>query len=260
MRQNYHTHTYRCHHATGTERNYIENAIASGMEVLGFSDHTPQFFPGEYYSRMRMRPEALEGYVSTLRALREEYAGRIEIKIGLEVEYYPHCFDALVDFLRPSGVEYLILGQHWVGEEQGETYNSSPVPPEKEEDRLARYTAQVLEGLGTGRFTYLAHPDLVRFDGDDAVYRRYMEPFCRELAAMRIPLEINFLGVMDRRIYPSERFFSIARDAGCRFVFGADAHQAAVLARTDVEAEARAFCARLGIVPEETVTLVDPTF
>ena len=37
MRFNLHTHTFRCRHASGTEREYIENAIRSGMDLLGFS-------------------------------------------------------------------------------------------------------------------------------------------------------------------------------------------------------------------------------
>ena len=31
MIANYHTHTWRCHHAGGTERQYIESAIAAGI-------------------------------------------------------------------------------------------------------------------------------------------------------------------------------------------------------------------------------------
>ena len=41
MYANYHTHTVRCNHARGSEREYIETAIARGMQVLGFSDHVP---------------------------------------------------------------------------------------------------------------------------------------------------------------------------------------------------------------------------
>ena len=57
FRANYHTHTPRCRHAGGSEREYIENAIAAGMTTLGFSDHTPYFFEGKYYSSFRMFPE-----------------------------------------------------------------------------------------------------------------------------------------------------------------------------------------------------------
>lgn len=31
MLANYHTHTVRCHHAKGTEREYIEHAIEQGL-------------------------------------------------------------------------------------------------------------------------------------------------------------------------------------------------------------------------------------
>ena len=40
MLANYHTHTPRCGHAIGSERQYIERAIEEGFKVLGFSDHT----------------------------------------------------------------------------------------------------------------------------------------------------------------------------------------------------------------------------
>ena len=101
MRANYHTHTPRCNHAEGAERDYIERALEGGLEELGFSDHTPYFFdkPG-YYSSFRMRPEQLEDYVSTLLSLREEYGDRLRLFIGLEAEYYPKLFPRLLDFLR----------------------------------------------------------------------------------------------------------------------------------------------------------------
>ena len=48
MIANYHTHTWRCRHADGTEREYVETAIEAGLKILGFSDHTPQVYPGGY--------------------------------------------------------------------------------------------------------------------------------------------------------------------------------------------------------------------
>ena len=48
MLANFHTHTYRCHHASGTDREYVESAIRAGVKVLGFADHSPYWFPGDY--------------------------------------------------------------------------------------------------------------------------------------------------------------------------------------------------------------------
>ena len=38
---NYHTHTKRCMHATGTDADYVKAALDAGLDVLGFSDHGP---------------------------------------------------------------------------------------------------------------------------------------------------------------------------------------------------------------------------
>ena len=97
MTANYHTHTARCMHAEGTEREYIEQAIARRVKLLGFSDHSPQVFDDGYVSGFRMLPGQLEDYVLTLQNLRKEYAGRIDLYIGLEAEYYPRHFDRLTE-------------------------------------------------------------------------------------------------------------------------------------------------------------------
>jgi histidinol phosphatase-like PHP family hydrolase len=66
MRFNIHTHTFRCNHAIGDERAYIENAIKNGIEVLGFSDHSPYCFPGDYYSGFRMKKEDVSNFIKLL--------------------------------------------------------------------------------------------------------------------------------------------------------------------------------------------------
>ena len=38
MKVNYHTHTSRCGHATGTDEQYVCAAIRQGFDELGFSD------------------------------------------------------------------------------------------------------------------------------------------------------------------------------------------------------------------------------
>ena len=77
---NYHTHTARCRHATGTEEAYIQTALRSEYTVLGLSDHTPwKYADPHFVSRIRMLPEELDGYVQTLSALRERYADRLHI-------------------------------------------------------------------------------------------------------------------------------------------------------------------------------------
>ena len=115
MKVNLHTHTARCMHAVGADEEYVRSAIDRGLQILGFSDHTPQYFPGDYYSTMRMFPEELAGYCDTLRKLKDNYAGQLEIHLGVEAEYYPLTFQEMLLRLQDAGVEYMILGQHWMG-------------------------------------------------------------------------------------------------------------------------------------------------
>lgn len=73
MIANYHTHTTRCHHAEGEDRQYVETAIERGLKILGFSDHTPYYYDGDYVSGVRMLPEEVEGYVESIQRLKDEY-------------------------------------------------------------------------------------------------------------------------------------------------------------------------------------------
>ena len=41
MKYNFHTHTYHCHHASGTPEEYVLRAIEGGVTEMGFSDHFP---------------------------------------------------------------------------------------------------------------------------------------------------------------------------------------------------------------------------
>ena len=221
MIANYHTHTARCRHAIGAEEEYVKCAIQSGLKILGFSDHTPYWFAGEYYSRMRMFRHQLEDYAQTVKGLQEKYAGQIEILLGVECEYYPTCFAETVRNLREAGIGYMIQGQHWIGDEENEPYCGRATD---DEEILRRFVDQTIEGMKTGLFTYLAHPDLIHYVGDDEIYERHMARLCKAAKKLDMPLEINLLGIRAERNYPDTRFWKLAGETGCKVLLGCDAH------------------------------------
>ena len=221
MIANYHTHTWRCMHATGTEKAYVENAIEGGLKILGFSDHTPQLYPDGYVSSSKMTPQQLEGYVDTVLKLKEEYKNDIEIHVGLETEYYPAIFDKLLDFISDYPIEYMLLGQHNLGNEIGDFFSGAPTD---DVSNLTRYVDQCIEAIDTGCFTYVAHPDLIYYTGPDEIYIPEMTRLAQHAKKKDIPLEINFLGLMEDRNYPDARFWKIVEATGNRVIFGSDAH------------------------------------
>ena len=247
MLKNYHTHTPRCRHAGGTEREYIEAAIAAGIRVLGFSDHVPmpQFGDTDYYSNYRMFREDLPDYIRTLTALREEYRQKIDIRIGFEAEYYPEMFENMLELLAPYPYDYLIQGQHFIDNEY-DTRQYAGIRTD-DEDILRQYADQTVAGMHTGVFSYLAHPDLMAYSGGEDVYRREMGKICAAALEMDMPLECNLLGVRDHRQYPCERFFRLAGEYGCRVILGMDAHDPAAFSNTEQETEALALLQRCGV-------------
>lgn len=244
MKANYHTHTARCRHARGTDREYVEAAIAAGIEVLGFSDHTPYFFPGDYYSKFRMYPEELDGYVQSVLDLKRTYQGQIEIHLGLEMEYYPELLPRLLEFLRLQPIEYLLLGQHYLGNEMEDVYSSALTTDDRVLDRYCRQTEEALE---TGLFTCFAHPDVIHYKGSPEFYRQWMRRLCQKAKACGIPLEINLLGIRDGRAYPKEEFWQIAGEVGNPVILGSDAHDPAVLADKETENQAEALLRRYSL-------------
>ncbi|MBQ9086599.1 MAG: histidinol-phosphatase [Clostridia bacterium] len=225
MTVNLHTHTFRCSHAKGTERDYIERALANGITRMGFADHAPFAFPDGSEEWYRVPMAQATEYVSTLRALREEYRDRIEILIGFEMEYYPTYFADMRRIAADVGAEYLILGQHHVEyQENGEVKLFYSGKATDSAALLKGYVDEALEAMGTGAFTYMAHPELIRYEGDEAIYEREMRRLCQGASEMDIPLEINFLGLRENRHYPIRRFWQWAKEYNCRVVFGCDAH------------------------------------
>ena len=252
MYANYHAHTARCRHASGTEEEYVQAAIHRGLKVFGFSDHAPQFFPGEYYSRMRMFPEQLEEYCQKVLELREQYKDKIHIPLGLEIEYYPDIFPELLSRIQDAGIEYILLGQHWNGNEENEPYNGRP---SDDEVKLYRYCSQAMAAMELGVFTYFCHPGLLNFTGDPKVYEKHMRQVCRVAVETDTPVEINLLGIRDGRHYPNETFWQIAAEEGCKAILGIDAHKPEEIADPEPEKKALELVEKYGLTLLETVPL-----
>ncbi|MBP5547620.1 MAG: histidinol-phosphatase [Bacteroidales bacterium] len=106
---NYHTHSRWCD-GKGELREYVEYAISKGFSVLGFSGHSPVPFP----STFAIKDEEYTAYCDEVRALKAEYAGRIDIRLGLEIDYIPGLQEDFSTFVEKGGLEYTIGSVHLI--------------------------------------------------------------------------------------------------------------------------------------------------
>lgn len=233
MKVNLHTHTTRCHHARGTDEEYVQTAIELGYDILGFADHTPFPYASGFYNCDKMEMDQLEGYIASVESLREKYKDQIDIRLGMECEAVERFFPFLRE-LR-TRLDYMILGNH--GDKEFERFFGSITTPEG----LWHYLETAVKGMETGLFLYMAHPDIMlyrypRFDEDA---RKVSEQLCREANRLNIPLEYNLLGYSRERIpgqlgYPCREFWEIAARENVLAVVGADAHSPGQLRRADL--------------------------
>lgn len=232
MKANFHTHTYRCKHATGEDREYVEKAIAAGLEVLGFSDHIPYWFPEGFYSGHRMRPEETEGYVRSVLELKKEYEKDITIYLGFEAEYHAKFFDKTLEMLKDVPYDYLILGQHHNNNEMDFPLGISLVGTKQTDPQyLIQNVTETIAAMETGKFFYLAHPDLVNFIGDPAIHERELRRVLEAAKRLDVPVELNLLGIRESRNYPHETCWRLAGEIGNEVIFGCDAHQPEAVAK-----------------------------
>ena len=224
---NYHTHTVRCHHATGTEREYVEKAIQNGFTVLGFSEHMAWPLTEARLTKGRLAVSELEEYCTTVQQLKKEYADQIHIYLGGECEYFPDCYPWLLEQKERFGMDYLIFGCHYPMKEAAQHEFASSKTPEM----LQYYTELALAGMETGYFRCLCHPDLPLkgYPVFDSYARTMCEDICKTAKKLDLTLEYNVRGYQKHgRVkgmgYTSEEFWRIAAECGCTAIVGIDAH------------------------------------
>ena len=236
MKHNYHTHTTRCLHAVGSDEAYVQAAMEGGFCELGFADHMPWNYPDGFVSGCRMTMAELPDYLRSIEDLKARYAGQIEIHTGFEGEYVPGAKEHYLR-LKDMGVEYFILGQHTlVLESPVSVYTPHAC---REEDNVLRYADRLTEGIATGLFTYVCHPDVClgqRRGPDDftPACERAADMICQAAREYNLPLEYNLLGLGDeleghQRGYPSQAFWQYARKYDNDVILGVDAHSPAHL-------------------------------
>lgn len=156
----FHVHTHRCGHADNVpDRAFIEKAIFEGASDIWFTDHAP--FPENKFSN-RMPYGMLQDYITVLSNMKEHYRGKINVHIGLEIEYIPEYANVYYyQMLKRhyANIECMILGQHFA--ELSDGRYSFEVPAEEKQDEYKLLGGALLQGIQTGLFPIAAHPDRI---------------------------------------------------------------------------------------------------
>lgn len=228
----YHVHTFRCGHAGGATRDFVERAVELGLSEIGITDHIPLYFlpPGERDPKLAMAEEQLDDYLAEVDALREEFAGRIAVRLGLEADYAEGREEELARWLARADWDLVLGSVHWVGGGWIDDPATSPARFEREgvETLYDAYYRLLAKAARTGLFDVLTHFDLPKKHGHrpPSPRREAEEAALAAARAAGCALEISSAGLRKKvgEAYPEARLLRRAVALGVPVTFSSDAH------------------------------------
>jgi len=233
MLPDYHVHTYRCGHAGGLSRDYVLQAIERGLGEIAFTDHVPLYFlaPERRSPKLAMREDQFDGYVAEVLDLRREFAGSIEVRLGLEADYAEGFEDVLERWLAKADWDLVLGSVHWVAGGWIDAPHSARRFADEREGAAVLYREYyrlLAKAARTGLFDVLTHFDLPKKHGHAAP----PEVEDAEDAAIdaardsNVAVEISSAGLRKpaRELYPSPRILRKLVRADVPVTFSSDSH------------------------------------
>lgn len=219
-----HSHTTLCKHAIGTPADYARAAIRRGLKGIIFTCHCP--LPDNISHAVRMRPEEYETYVDLVARTRTAFAGDVDVRLGLESDFYPGVEPWLEKLHARVPLHHVLGSVH------------TQVPDYRSQyfrgdwfDYQQTYFEHLAQAAETGLFDTLAHPDLVKNEAPQEWMLGRIEPYIvrslDRIARTGVAMELNTSGKNKAlpEMNPGPRILELIRQRGIPVVIGADAHR-----------------------------------
>ena len=231
---NYHTHTHFCDGANSPEEMVLK-AIELGCDELGFSGHSPLSFSNDY----AIRVERLAEYHEKINALKIQYADKIKIYCGLELDYYGLDGGLKFDYIIGSVHHLFRNGQEFTIDLK-KSEQQKAVQDHYGGDYYAfidHYFSLLEEIYDKTNCTFIGHFDLVKkFNREGDLFNendeKYLDRGFRAIETLvKKPciFEVN-TGAIPRGYrndnYPSDAFIEKIGQSKPLFIVNADAHRA----------------------------------
>lgn len=234
-----------CDHAQGMLREVLDAAVAAGCPAYGVSEHAPRLADQYLYeTEVHMGwtvdkiVQDFERYAETIHAVAEEYADRLEILRGFEIEVVPpdRYAEIMQGYRKKHSFDYIVGSVHFL-------YDVSiDGPVDKYEfamsaaggaERLAiEYYEAIAEMVATMKPEVVAHLDLIRLNGhlhggfDSPAIRDAVEGTLEAIKRHHGIIEVNTAGWRKGLQYPYPEPWIVERASALKipFCFGDDSH------------------------------------
>ena len=240
---NYHSHCTFCDGRSAPE-DFVKFAISNGFRAYGFSSHSPLPFETFWNMSATDMPE----YLNEINRLKEKYNDRLEIYVGLEIDYLDETYNPSVPYFKELPLDYRIGSVHFLPtsskliEENVVCIDGSFAEFKQSVDRyfdgsirklVEKYYESVLKMIEGGGIDIVGHIDKVYMNGqrcDDFAANAawYKEPLmaCLERVAKKgIMVEINTKNLREKRqTFPHLDLLPILKKMDIPVVVNSDCH------------------------------------
>jgi len=219
-----HCHTTLCQHAVGEPEEYCAHALRRGLKGIIFTCHAP--LPHGWSAEVRMTNAEYFLYVNMVERARQAFAGRLDVRLGLESDYAPGLEDWLKELHQRAPLHHVLGSVHYqVGFYREKYFRGDVFEYQK------TYYEHLAMAAESGLFDTLSHPDLIKNEAPAEWHfpriRPYIEAALDRIAASGVAMEINTSGMMKaiREMNPGAAQLALMQARGIPVVLGADAHR-----------------------------------
>lgn len=232
IKNNFHSHTIYCVHATQTVEELILQAISKNFKAIGISEHS--YFEN-YLGKWRLRDlDTAMKYIAEVNKYKEKYKDKIKVFCGFESEPYNHIIEKgqseMVDKLsKIDGVDYIVVGNHFFSGlgESGYVGDVSK-PTAKQAKDYIFYLEELLKKVK--KIIMIAHPDVLlnRDDVWSEEHKYIVDNIIRLSLEFDVPLGINVNAFYNNKKHPDIRFWRLAAKNKVKATIEIDSHDAGV--------------------------------
>jgi histidinol-phosphatase (PHP family) len=165
-------------------------------------------------------------YVDMVSAAREAYAGRLDVRLGLESDYFPGIEPWLEQLHQRAPLHHVLGSVHYQMGFYRERFFTGDVFAYQQ-----LYFEHLAQAAESGLFDTLAHPDLIKnecpVEWRWARIQPHVERALDRIAASGVAMELNTSGMMKAvpEMNPGPRQLRLMAERGIPVVLGADAHR-----------------------------------
>jgi len=212
-----HLHTYYSMDSQAPVRDMIEGGISKGLKAIYFTDHYDDDFPTLYTAPDYTQIFDCDEYFKEIQSLKEEYAGEIEVRIGIEFGLQPHLGESFDELAKQYPFEFIVGSLHVIDDD--DPHAGRVFIGKKDEEIYQRMFKETLLCVeATNEFDVLGHLDyVVRYGAEmekKYSYERFasiIDSILRVLIERGKGLEVNTSGFKYGLPFPHPTFDVIKR-------------------------------------------------